>query len=308
MSQTNSLPGLSLLASPDWADYELLDSGNGQKLERYGDFTFVRPEPQAMWQPALPKKRWKAAHGVFLPTAEESGGHWQINKMVPPAWEMRYKGLTFQAQTTAGRHLGVFPEQAAQWDWISGLIGGAGRQVQVLNLFGYTGLATLAAAQAGAKVTHVDASKKSVAWARQNQTLSGLGDRPVRWIVEDALKYVQREARRGNRYEGLILDPPKFGRGPQGEVWEFFDLLPVLLKECRTVLSPQLLFVALTAYAIRASAVSLYYALQAMLAGFQGELSAGELSLTERSAGRALSMAIYARWETLETVNKTENY
>ncbi len=295
----NSLPNLCLLDSPDWVDYELLDSGNGLKLERYGDLIFVRPEPQAIWRPALAEERWKAAHGVFQPTAEESGGHWQFNKMVPPSWPMHYKGLTFQAQTTAGRHLGVFPEQAAQWDWLSGLIVGAERPVHALNLFGYTGLATLAAAQAGAKVTHVDASKKSVTWGRQNQALSGLSDRPVRWIVDDALKYVQREARRRNCYEGLILDPPKFGRGPQGEVWEFFDLLPALLKECRAVLSPQPLFVALTAYAIRASAVSLYYGLQEMLSGFQGELSAGELALTERSAGRVLSMAIFARWETL---------
>jgi 23S rRNA (cytosine1962-C5)-methyltransferase len=296
-SPPDSLPSLCLLTSPDWADYALLDSGNGLKLERYGGFTFVRPEPQAMWPPALPQKRWEAAHAVFQPSAEESGGHWQFNQPVPPAWTMRYKGLTFQAQTTAGRHLGVFPEQAAQWDWISGLVRAAGRPVQVLNLFGYTGLATLAAAQAGATVTHVDASKKSVAWARQNQTLSGLSDRPVRWIVEDALKYVQREARRGNHYEGLILDPPKFGRGPQGEVWEFFDLLPILLKACRAVLSPQPLFVALTAYAIRASALSLYYSLQEMLSEYPGRLSAGELGLVEQSAGRALSLAIYARWE-----------
>jgi 23S rRNA (cytosine1962-C5)-methyltransferase len=290
-------PELVLLTSPGWQDYELLDSGDGQKLERYGPYTFVRPEAQAVWKRALPQKRWQAAHAVFQPTQEESGGHWSFNKPVEPGWEMNYKGLKFLAQTTAGRHLGVFPEGAAQWDWMAQSIKVAGRAVHVLNLFGYTGLATLAAAQAGARVTHVDASKKSVAWARRNQSLSGLDEKPIRWIVDDALKFVQREARRGAKYEGLLLDPPKFGRGPKGEVWEFFKLLPELLNACRLVLSDQPLFVWLTAYAIRTSALSLYYSLGEMVSGLGGQVTAGELALVERNVGRMVSMAIFARWQ-----------
>lgn len=293
-------PGLTLLTPSAWKDYELLDSGAGLKLERYGPYTFVRPEPQAVWQRAISQGNWQNAHAVFQPAQEESGGHWQFNKPVEPDWIMQYKGLKFRAQTTAGRHLGVFPEQAVHWDWIEEIIEVAHRPVQVLNLFGYTGLASLVAARAGAKVTHVDASKKSVAWARENQALSGLRDRPIRWIVDDALKFAQREARRGVKYEGVILDPPKFGRGPKGEVWEFFRYFPELLKICRLVLSDRPLFVCLTAYAIRASALSLYYALEELTAGLGGQIDAGELALAERSGGRLLSMALYARWRSQE--------
>ena len=293
-------PRLTLLTSYAWKDYELLDSGDGMKLERYGPYTFVRPEPQAAWQRALPQGNWQKAHAIFQPSQEESGGHWQLNKPVEPGWAMQYKGLKFRAQTTAGRHLGVFPEQAAHWDWMEETIGAAKRPAQVLNLFGYTGLASLVAARAGAKVTHVDASRKSVAWARENQALSGLSDRPIRWIVDDALKFAQRETRRGVKYEGVILDPPKFGRGPKGEVWEFFRYFPELLKTCRLLLSEQPLFICLTAYAIRASALSLYYGLEEITAGLSGQISAGELALVERSAGRMISMALYARWKSDE--------
>jgi len=296
MNERSDKPELVLLTSPDWKDYELLDSGDGQKLERYGPYNFVRPEVQAVWKRTLPQKRWQSAHAVFQPTQEESGGHWSFNKPVEPGWVMSYKGLKFLAQTTAGRHVGVFPEQAAQWDWMAETIQAARRPVHVLNLFGYTGLATLAAAQAGARVTHVDASKKSIAWARNNQSLSGLEEKPIRWIVDDALKFVQREARRGTMYEGLVLDPPKFGRGPIGEVWEFFKLLSELLSACRLVLSDQPLFVWLTAYAIRASALSLYYSLDEMVSGLGGQVAAGELALMECSAGRMVSMAIFSRW------------
>jgi len=296
MAKNQSQPTLTILTSSDWVDYALMDSGDGRKLERYGPYTLIRPEAQASWNPALSSRDWQAAHAVFEPSQEESGGHWKFNKPVPPGWEMQYKSLRFHAQTTAGRHLGLFPEQAAQWDWIGKLVSSASQPVNVLNLFGYTGLASLAAARAGAKVTHVDASKKSIAWARQNQALSGLNDLPIRWILDDALKFVQREARRGVRYEGLILDPPKFGRGPKGEVWEFFKLLPELLGACRAILSQQPLFVCLTAYAIRLSALSLYYSLEELTSSFGGDIEAGELALVEQSAGRMISMAIYARW------------
>jgi 23S rRNA (cytosine1962-C5)-methyltransferase len=251
-----------------------------------------------MWKPALDASTWQTGDALFQPTAEESGGHWQFRKPVEPAWVMRYKELSFQAQTTAGRHLGVFPEQAAHWDWISARLRAAGQQAQVLNLFGYTGMATLAAAHAGAKVTHVDASKKAVAWARKNQQLSGLEDRPVRWIVDDALKFVQREIRRGVRYDGLILDPPKFGRGPKGEVWEFFDLFPRLVSACQEVLSASPIFVVITAYAIRASGLSLHNSLVEMMSSYHGNVTSGELVLREASAGRLISLAITSRWRS----------
>jgi 23S rRNA (cytosine1962-C5)-methyltransferase len=300
MSGNSNYPQLILLRTPDWQDYELVDSGNGAKLERYGPYTFIRPEHQAVWQPALPQARWQAAHAIFEPTGEESGGRWQINKPVKTPWKMNYKGLQFLAYTTSSRHMGVFPEQAAQWDWTSRQI--ARRQanssspVRVLNLFGYTGLATLAAAQAGAHVTHVDASKKSILVARENQKLSNLNDRPIRWLVDDAFKFVRREVRRGAHYEGIVLDPPKFGRGPQGQIWELFESLPDLLQNCRQLLSPQPGFVVLTVYAIRASAISVYYALHEMVDGFGGELETGEMALVEKSANRLLSTAIFVRW------------
>jgi 23S rRNA (cytosine1962-C5)-methyltransferase len=300
-----ALQPFAWLESPHWTDYALLDSGDGLKLERFGNYVFVRPESQAMWKRSL-EVEWKQAHAVFQPTGEESGGHWDFKKKVEEKWEMRYildpslveKGeLKFWVMTTPGRHLGVFPEVAAHWDWSSGLIAQSKREISVLNLFGYTGLATLAAAAAGAKVTHVDASKKSVSWARDNQALSNLTEKPIRWIVDDALKFVQREARRGVKYDGIILDPPKFGRGPKGEVWEVYKSLPGLLKACRECLSEQPLFVVTTIYAVRASAIHVAQAMEDMMEGFGGKIEMGELVAREQSAGRLLSQAVYARWE-----------
>ncbi len=201
--------------------------------------------------------------------------------------------------TTPGRHLGVFPEVAPHWDWFSGLVAKSKKEINVLNLFGYTGLATLAAAYAGAKVTHVDASKKSVNWARGNQALSNLGEKPIRWIVDDALKFVQREARRGVKYDGIIFDPPKFGRGPKGEVWEVYKSLPGLFEACRECLSNDPLFVVTTIYAVRASAIHVAQAMEDMMSGFGGTIEMGELVTREQSAGRLLSQAVYARWEKI---------
>jgi len=301
-------PTFFLLESPNWSVYSLLDSGDGLKMERFGPFTFVRPEVQAMWPRALPEKDWAQAHAVFQPTREESGGHWQFKKKVAEKWKMGYplpplfykdeSELRFWAMTTPGRHLGVFPECAAHWDWTIDLIQNAKRPIKVLNLFGYTGLATLAAAAAGAQVTHVDASKKSVGWARDNQALSGLTEKPVRWIVDDALKFVLREGRRGNQYDGILLDPPKFGRGPKGEVWEIYKSLPNLLEACRQVLSKNPLFVVATIYAVQASALHVGQALEAMMGDFRGNVESGELVTRETSAGRLLSQAVYARWSS----------
>ncbi len=289
-------PEITLLHSPDWQDYELLDSGNGRKLERYGEIVLSRPETEAVWEPALPEKEWKKAAANFVPSAEENGGHWVAVRQLPEQWSMTYKGLHFTVQTTNSRHLGVFPEQANHWDWVGEQIRKAQRPLKVLNLFGYTGLASLAAAQAGAMVTHLDASRKVVNWARENQALSGLEERPIRWIIDDAVKFVQREGRRGAAYDGIILDPPKFGRGPKGEVWEFYKFLPELLRGCQQLLSSQPVFIVLTAYAVKASSLTMYYAMNEMLKKQPGSLQAGEIVLDEKSAGRMLSTAVFARW------------
>jgi 23S rRNA (cytosine1962-C5)-methyltransferase len=309
------IPKIFLLQSPRWNDYELLDSGGGQKLERFGPYTFVRPEVQALWKPALPAENWQDAHAFFEPTGEESGGHWHFRKPINEKWEMTYpfslplsgegpgeSKLRFTVMTTPGRHLGVFPECADHWDWMREMLIKKSKnkngQANVLNLFGYTGLATLAAAAAGAKVTHVDASKKSVTWARENQLLSGLGEKPVRWIVDDALKFVEREGRRGMKYDGILLDPPKFGRGPKGEVWEVYRSLPEILWACKKILNEVPLLVILTMYAVKLPAIHAHAALAEMMQGFGGSLECGELVTQEKSAGRLLSQAVYARWQS----------
>lgn len=291
-----SQPRFVFLSPSNWTDYALLDSGAGAKLERFGPYCFVRPEPQAIWSPNLSQEKWESADAVFQGGDGEEGGKWQFRRPIEPQWVMHYKNISFWARATPFRHLGVFPEQAGQWDWISDLIKGADRPVRVLNLFGYTGLATLVAASSGAHVTHVDASKQTVSWARENQLLSGLEDRPIRWIVDDALKYVQREARRQTQYEGIIIDPPKFGRGPKGEIWKIYESLPILLKACRSLLSKRPLFAVLTAYAIRTSALSLHYALEEMFAGYDGSTTSGEMVLPQLGKGRLLSTAIFSRW------------
>ena len=284
------------LEASNWQDYELLDSGDGQKLERFGKYIFSRPESQAMWSRALPASEWNNVHAVFQPSGEESGGHWDFKKKVDEKWVMNYGDLKFWAMTTPGRHLGVFPEVASHWDFMADSVRKAGRQPNILNLFGYTGLASLAAAAAGASVTHVDASKKSVSWARENLQLSGLKEKPIRWVVEDAIKYVQREEKRGVKYDGIILDPPKFGRGPKGEIWEVYKSLPNLLDMCRACLSNNPLFVIVTVYAVRASAIHVAQAVDEMMKKYKGETDSGELVTREKSANRLLSQAVYARW------------
>jgi 23S rRNA (cytosine1962-C5)-methyltransferase len=295
----STLPMLELLSAKHWKDYELLDSGNGLKLERFGLYKFIRPEPQAIWMPALVQREWDTADGVFQATNEESGGKWRFRRTIAPRWKMCYENLCFYARTSNSRHLGVFPEQATHWEWIQAQITASHKPLHVLNLFGYTGLATLAAAMAGAHITHVDASKKSIQLARENQGLSGLNDKPIRWIIDDAVKFVKREVRRGAHYDGIILDPPKFGRGPKGEVWEFFKMLPYLLKEIRPVFSSNPVFIVMTAYAIRASALAIHDSIQNLMKDFRGEISSGELVVPEKSASRILSMAIFTRWSSL---------
>ena len=265
-------------------------------MEQFGPARLVRPEPEAVWKPALPESEWKNADALYKPAPEENGGHWEYRNKLPERWKMAYKDLSFWVQTSASRHLGVFPEQSCQWDWADAVISKSKSKPKVLNLFGYTGIASLAAARAGAVVTHLDASRKVITWANENQKLSDLEALPIRWILDDAIKFVQREQRRGSRYNGIILDPPKFGRGPKGEVWEFYKLLPDLLDSCRQILTPEPLFIQLTAYAVKASAATMYYAVREMMQSFGGVTTAGEIGLLEASANRYLSTAIFARW------------
>jgi 23S rRNA (cytosine1962-C5)-methyltransferase len=304
---------ISLLETPQWHDYELLDSGDGQKFERFGLYTFIRPDVQAMWKKSLSVKEWESAHAIFQPSNEESGGHWLFKKKIPERWEMEYSHLSnpspntgekvsalrFWAMTTPGRHLGVFPEVSSHWNFIADSVNKANRPVKILNLFGYTGLASLSAAAAGADVTHVDASKKSVTWARENQALSKLGDKPIRWIVDDALKFVQREARRGAKYDGIILDPPKFGRGPKGEIWEVYKSLPQLLEACAAILNDHPLFLIVTIYAVKASAIHVGQTVEDILSQYKGQVSSGEMVTREISGGRLLSQAVFARWQSV---------
>jgi 23S rRNA (cytosine1962-C5)-methyltransferase len=289
-------PAITIASAQDWVDYELVDSGDGLKLERFGKYVFSRPEAQAVWSPVKPAAIRSKADAAFQTTAEENGGHWNFNNQIPDSWVMRYKNINFKVRAGASRHLGVFPEQAVHWDWMADVISNARRPLKVLNLFGYTGLASLAAAKAGAQVTHVDASKKAITWARENQALSELSDSPIRWIVDDALKFVEREIRRGNLYDGIIMDPPKFGRGPKGEVWEFFRLLPQMLAACKDTLLPKPLFFIITAYAVKSSALTLHGAIGELMADRGGDLEVGELVTVEKSGGRLISNAIYARW------------
>lgn len=288
---------LFVLHAEGWDDFELIDSGAGRKLERYGRIVVDRPEPQAMWTPRLPESEWARADAVFTGEDDDEGhGRWRANRALPEAWEMRYGPARFICRFTGFRHVGVFPEQRAHWDWMTGLIRNAGRPVRVLNLFGYTGLASLLAAEAGARVTHVDASKKAIAWARENQVLSGMEALPIRWILDDAVKFTAREVRRGSVYEGIVLDPPKFGRGPKGEVWELFEGLAEMLRLVRGVLAPQPLFIALTAYAIRASFLAAHRLSEEVFGDLAGAIESGELALVEAETGRLLPTSMFTRW------------
>jgi 23S rRNA (cytosine1962-C5)-methyltransferase len=290
-----------ILESDDWADYRLLDSGDGQKLERFGQMVVARPEEQAIWAPRLPKSRWNTAHATFSGDPEEDGpGRWKFSATQPETWPMAFGDIRFLGRFTSFRHVGVFPEQTAHWTWLSDRIARAPGTPRVLNLFGYTGIASLMAAAAGARVTHVDASKKAIGWARENQHLSKLSDRPIRWICDDAIKFTAREVRRGNTYDAIILDPPKYGRGPKGETWHLFDDLPKILDLCRTLMSDTPLFAILTAYAIRSSSVSLNQLMGERFDDLGGRLEAGELVLRERiedrRGGRLLSTSLFSRW------------
>ena len=280
---------LTLVAEP-WDDWGLVDSGNGRKLERYGPVQVIRPEPQAMWSPAA--FDWQA-DAEFLPGSdEEGGGRWVQHRPVPQIWPLARGAVRFHASLTPFRHLGFFPDMGPQWDWMRARADGA----EIMNLFGYTGVGTLLLSESGARMVHVDASKKSVEGGRANAALSGLADRPLRWLVEDAAKFTAREVRRGRRYDGILLDPPKFGRGPTGEVWRLEEHLAPLLADCRRLLDENSRFLVLTVYAVRMSALAIGELARQTLGDLGGTVECGEMAVREERRGLLLPTAIFARW------------
>jgi 23S rRNA (cytosine1962-C5)-methyltransferase len=297
-------PALRVVVTPSFADYALLDSGNGRKLERFGRFTVDRPEPQAMWQPVLEPGVWLRADAVFKGADGEhdsEAGRWRKITPMPESWPVQVLDVTALCRLTSFRHLGIFPEQLPHWQWMLDWLRGFGPgPARVLNVFAYTGAASLIAARAGAEVTHVDASKKAIAWAKQNRSVSQLDEAPIRWIAEDARKFVAREVRRGRTYHFILVDPPKFGRGPEGEVWELFEHLAPLLRECATLLATPNSALVLTTYAIRASALATDGLVRACLEGRAGTLESGELAVLEESGGRLLPTSMFTRWSSRE--------
>ena len=280
---------ITIVADP-WDDWALLDSGNGKKLERYGHITVVRPEPQAMWSPA--RGDWDP-DATFVPGSdEEGGGRWVQHRPVPQSWELSRDGVRFCASLTPFRHLGFFPDMAPQWDWMRKRADGA----EVLNLFGYTGVGSLLLSEAGAKLVHVDASKKSVEQGKENGRLSGFDEKPIRWIVDDASKFTAREVRRERRYDGILLDPPKFGRGPTGEVWRLEENLAPLLADCRRLLDENSCFLVLTVYAVRMSALAIGELVKQTFGDLGGSVEMGEMAVREEARGLLLPTAIFARW------------
>ena len=286
-----------VMRTTGWADYALLDSGHGRKLERYGRYTVVRPEPQCFWSPRLSAKAWDEADAIFDPTDEDEAGRWRFKGKPLEKFPLAWGEAKFHGQFTPFRHLAFFPEQAANWAWQDARVRAIkGRQPKVLNLFGYTGVASLVCAAAGAAVTHVDASKKSVGFARDNAAFAGLADKPIRWIVEDARRFVAREVRRGSQYDGIILDPPKFGRGADGEVWRLFEDLAELTHNCAQILAPDASFLLMNAYAARVSGAAMSGLLAQELKGRGGVIDWGELSLVEEKGDRQIGLSFFARW------------
>jgi 23S rRNA (cytosine1962-C5)-methyltransferase len=281
--------------SDDWDQFKLLDSGNYRRLEQYGDLVIIRSEPRAWWQPELPEAEWDKAVASY---EREEKGEWEFKKRVPETLVMQFDGLRARLKMTRmSKHVGVFPEQSTQWRWVMRKIKDANRPVKVLNLFAYTGMSTLAAASAGASVTHVDGSKVALTWANDNADLSGLKDKPIRWILDDALKFARREVKRGNKYDAIIMDPPAFGRGPKGEVWKVEESISQLLDNCRQLLSGDPLFVFMTMYSIEASSLSLANLLSDAVKDLGGKIGQGELVLSPKTGNKKLPLSLFAYWE-----------
>ncbi|MBN1230560.1 MAG: class I SAM-dependent methyltransferase [Anaerolineales bacterium] len=276
--------------------YTLLDSGNGRKLEQFGQVVLDRPEERAIWRPVLDKSIWEEANALFIQNQKGGGGRWEINQPFTSPFEQKYKSLSYLVEVDQSRQVGIFPENAAHWDWISEKMENSLAPARVLNLFGYTGMSSLAAAAAGATVTHVDSSKHAIRLGQENQRLTGLEDASIRWLVDDALKFAEREFRRGSQYDGLIMDPPKYGLGPKKERWEFETLFSVLCSSCAKILSDNPRFVVVTAYSLQSSAEILIPGVSQLISNKNGILEIGELVMVEESAGRKIPLSIYARW------------
>ncbi len=287
------------MRTANWKDYELLDTSAGERLERWGDIVLIRPDPQIIWNTPKEHPLWNSAHARYL-RSSTGGGNWQELKKVPPMWKISYGELTFQLKTMGFKHTGIFPEQALNWDFAMGKIAEANRPLKVLNLFGYTGAATLACLKAGAQVCHVDASKGMVAWAKENAAASGLESRPVRWLVDDCVKFVQREQRRGNTYDGIIMDPPSYGRGPGGEVWKLEEQLYPLVEMCVPILSEHPLFFILNSYTTGLSPAVMEYLLGVLIQKkFGGRVSSDEIGLPVTGSGLVLPCGSTAIWESI---------
>ena len=279
-----------------WKDYEVLDTSNGEKLERWGDYFLVRPDPQVLWDTPKKLRQWKKPNGHYH-RSHKGGGQWEFFDL-PKTWDIQYKELKFHLQPFSFKHTGLFPEQAVNWDWFSEKIRKANRPVKVLNLFAYTGGATLAAAAAGASVTHVDASKGMVNWAKENAQLSGLREKPIRWLVDDCVKFVEREIRRGNHYDGIIMDPPSYGRGPKGEIWKIEEKIYPFIELCTKILSDEPLFFLVNSYTTGLQPAVLTYMLETQVAAkLGGKVVADEIGLPVSSNGLVLPCGASGRWE-----------
>ena len=283
------------------ADYELLDSGDGKKLERYGKYVLARPDPEAIWNVQKPKSVWDAADAVFIRRGKEV--EWRKKKSLPKEWNISMNGLIMEIRPTSFKHVGIFPEQSENWKWMEDAIARSGKkQAKVLNLFGYTGGATLACARAGAEVVHLDASKSAVAWARKNAELSGLVDAPIRYIVDDAMAFVKREIKRGNRYDAILMDPPSFGHGPKDELWKIEEHLKELLEYCHKILSDKPIFFLLNGYTAGYSPIAYENCLREIMQDFNGTIEHGELAIAESGTGRLLPAGMFARWESRDSI------
>lgn len=278
-----------------WEEYEVIDTSAGEKLERWGDYVLVRPDPQVIWDTPKQDKGWRQPHGHYH-RSSRGGGQWE-NFGLPERWQIHYRDLTFHLQPFQFKHTGLFPEQAVNWDWFGNKIYQADRPVRVLNLFAYTGGATLAAAAAGASVTHVDASKGMVGWAKENAAASNLSERPIRWLVDDCVKFVEREIRRGNHYDGIIMDPPSYGRGPKGEIWKIEEKIHPLIQLCTEILSEEPLFFLVNSYTTGLQPAVLSYLINTeVTAKFGGRVEAGEIGLPVASNGLVLPCGASGRW------------
>lgn len=277
------------------SDYKLIDSGNGMRLERFGPYVLLRPAPMAFWSPRLPESKWENADAVYH-RSDSGGGDWEFKNELPERWPVSLAGITFLVKPTGFGHIGVFPEQMKNWDFLAERIAAADHGMSVMNLFGYTGAATLIAARSGAEVCHLDASKGVVQWARDNARENGLEDRPVRWIVEDALKFLKREFKRGRRYHGLIIDPPTYGRGNKGEVWKIERDLPELLKRCREVMDEAADFAILSTYSPKFTPAVLTNLLEEAFGDLGGQVEMNEMSIPETDASRLMPNGATARW------------